>query len=116
MEKRAVALTARDDAAAQKALDAIAAAGFYGTTDNEQLAMKAVSSIPLGRVKSLKVWGIHNCCGLCCEAIKEAIATVDGVAGDTATPRATTFQVTGDFHAGALVKALNAAGFSAQVG
>ena len=46
---------------------------------------------------------------------KEAIATVDGVAGDTATPRATTFQVTGDFHAAALVKALNAAGFSAQV-
>jgi mercuric ion binding protein len=111
----AVALTARDDAAAQKALDAIAAAGFYGRTDNEQLTMKAVSSIPLGRFKSLKVSGIHNCCGLCCEAIKEAIATVDGVAGDTATPRATTFQVTGDFHAGTLVKALNAAGFSAQV-
>jgi copper chaperone CopZ len=115
MEKRTVVLTARDDAAAQKALDAIAAAGFYGRTDNERLAMKAVSSIPLGRVKSLKVSGIHNCCGLCCQAIKEAIATVDGVAGDTATPRATTFQVTGDFHAGALVKALNAAGFSAQV-
>jgi copper chaperone CopZ len=59
---------------------------------------------------------MHNCCGLCCEAIKAAIAAVDGVAGDTATARATTVQVTGDFHAGALVKALNAAGFSAQVG
>ena len=115
MEKRTVTLTARDNAAAQKALDAIAAAGFHGSTDNEQLAMKAVSSTPRGRVKSLKVSGIHNCCGPCCEAIKEAIATVDGVAGDTATPRATTFQVTGDFHAAALVKALNAAGFSAQV-
>src|SRR5438045_2139535 len=66
MAKRTVALTARDDAATQKALDAIAAAGFYGRTDNEGLAMKAVSSIPLGRVKSLKVSGIHNCCGLCC--------------------------------------------------
>jgi mercuric ion binding protein len=115
MEKRTVVLTARDDAAAQKALDAMATAGFHGITDNEQLAMKAVSSIPRGRVKRLKVAGIHNCCGLCCEAIKAAIATVDGVAGDTATPRATTFQVTGDFHAAALVKALNAAGFSAHV-
>jgi len=74
-----------------------------------------VSSIPRGRVKRLKVSGIHNCCDLCCEAIKEAIGTVDGVTADTATPGATTFEVTGDFPAAALVKALNAAGFSAQV-
>jgi hypothetical protein len=40
---------------------------------------------------------------------------VDGVTADTATPGATTFEVTGDFPAAALVKALNAAGFSAQV-
>jgi copper chaperone CopZ len=110
-----VALTARDGAAAQKALDAIAAAGFHGSTDNARLAMQAASSIPRGRVKRLKVSGIHNCCDLCCEAIKEAIATVDGVTADTATPGATTFEVTGDFPAAALVKALNAAGFSAQV-
>jgi len=37
------------------------------------------------------------------------------VTGDTAKPRSTTFEVTGDFHADALVKALNDAGFSAQV-
>ena len=115
IEKKTVALTARDGAAAQKALDAIAAAGFHGSTDNARLAMQAASSIPRGRVKRLKVSGIHNCCDLCCEAIKEAIATVDGVTADTATPGATTFEVTGDFPAAALVKALNAAGFSAQV-
>jgi periplasmic mercuric ion binding protein len=77
--------------------------------------MKAVSDIPPGKVKSLKVSGIHNCCGPCCEAIKGAIATVEGVTGDTARPRATSFEVTGDFHAADLVRALNAAGFSAQV-
>jgi len=115
MEKKTVTLTASDDAAAQKGLDAIAAAGFHGRTDNEQLAMKAVSSIPRGRVKSLEISGIHNCCGLCCEAIKEAIATVDGVTGDTATPGTTTFQVIGNYDAAALVKALHAAGFNAQV-
>jgi periplasmic mercuric ion binding protein len=115
MENGTATLTAGDDAAAQKALDALAAAGFYGSTDNQKLTMKAVSDVPQGKVKSLKVSGIHNCCGLCCEAIKEAIATVDGVTGDTATPRATTFEVIGDFDAAALVKALNAAGFSAQV-
>jgi mercuric ion binding protein len=77
--------------------------------------MKAVSGIPQGKVKTLKVSGIHNCCGPYCEAIKGAIATVDGVTGDTARPRATTLEVTGDFDAAALVKALNDAGFSARV-
>jgi copper chaperone CopZ len=115
MENGTVALTAGDDAAAQKALDALAAAGFYGRTGNQKLAMKAVGDIPRGKVNSLKVSGIHNCCGLCCEAIKQAIATVEGVAGDTAEPQATTFDVMGDFDAAALVKALNAAGFSARV-
>ena len=115
MENGTATLTASDDATAQKALDALAAAGFYGSADSQQLAMKAVSNVPQGKVKSVKVSGIHNCCEPCCEAIKEAIATVDGVSSDTAKPRATTFEVTGDFDAAALVTALNAAGFSAQV-
>jgi mercuric ion binding protein len=115
MDNGTVTFTASDPAAAQKALDALAAAGFHGSRGNNQLVMKAVSEIPQGKVKSLKVSGIHNCCGPCCEAIKGAIATVDGVTGDTARPRATSFEVTGDFDAAALVKALNAAGFSARV-
>lgn len=115
MEKGTVALTAGGNAAAQKALDALAAAGFYGRPANQKLTMKAVSDVPRGKVNSVKVSGIHNCCEPCCEAIKEAIATVDGVTGDTAEPQATTFEVIGDFDASTLVKALNAAGFSARV-
>jgi mercuric ion binding protein len=115
VENGTVAVTASDAGAAQRALDALAAAGFHGTSDNNQLAMKAVSDVPQGKVRSLKVSGIHNCCGPCCEAIKGAIATVEGVTGDTAKPRATSFEVTGDFHAADLVRALNSAGFSAQV-
>jgi periplasmic mercuric ion binding protein len=115
MENGTVSLTAGDDTAARKALDALAAAGFYGRTGNQNLTMKAMSDVPQGKVKRLKVSAIHNCCGLCCEAIKEAIATVDGVTGDTAEPQATTFEVIGDLDAAVLVKALNAAGFSAQV-
>lgn len=115
MENGTVALTADDDVAAQKALDALAAAGFYGRTGDQKLAMKAVNDVPRGKVNSVKVAGIHNCCGLCCAAIKQAIATVDGVTGDTAEPQATTFDVIGDFDAAALVQALHAAGFSARV-
>jgi copper chaperone CopZ len=76
---------------------------------------KVKSSVPAGKVKSLKLSGIHNCCQPCCEAIKEAIATVDGVTGDTATPRQTSFEVSGDFSAAALIEALHAAGFHAEV-
>lgn len=110
-----VTFTAGDAAAAQKALDSLAAAGFYGSADNKSLVMKPVGDVPQGKVNGLWVSGIHNCCGPCCNAIKEAIATVDGVTGDTAKPRVSTFEVTGDFHAAALVKALNDAGFSARV-
>ena len=115
MENGTITVIASDVVAAQKGLDALAFAGFYGNSDNNQLAMKAVSDIPAGKVKSLKVSGIHNCCGPCCDAIKGAISTVKGVTGNTAKPRETTFAVTGDFYAADLVKALNAAGFSAQV-
>ena len=115
MENGTVTFTAADAAAAREALDSLAAAGFYGHSDDRDLAMKPVGEFRPGKVNSLKVSGIHNCCGPCCDAIKGAIATVDGVAGDTAEPRATTFEVTGDFHAAALVKALNDAGFSARV-
>ncbi len=76
---------------------------------------KVESRVPAGKVKSLKLSGIHNCCQPCCEAIKEAIESVDGVTGNTATPHETRFEVTGDFSAAALIEALHAAGFHAEV-
>ena len=76
---------------------------------------KGESSVPAGKVKSLKLSGIHNCCQPCYEAIKGAIDSVEGVTGDTARPGETTFEVTGNFSAAELVQALNAAGFHARV-
>jgi copper chaperone CopZ len=115
LQNQIVTVTAPDDAAAQQALDAIAAAGLYGRSDSEQFEIRPVGRIPTGKVHRLRVSGIHNCCDLCCDAIREAIATVPGVTGDTATAGATSFEVTGDFTAGALVRAINSAGFSARV-
>ena len=116
MENGTITLTAKDDAGAQKALDALAAAGFYGNSDNQNLVMKPVGTLPAGKVKSVKVSGIHNCCGPCCDAIQEALNTVQGLTSDTAKPRVTTFAVNGDFYAADVVRALNRAGFSAHVG
>lgn len=115
MENGTVTLSAKDDAAAQKALDAIAAAGLHGETGNKRLRMKDEHKIPQGKVRRLRVSGIHNCCQPCYEAIEDAIRSVEGVTSDTAEPGETTFEVEGNFEAAALVRSLNAAGFHAKI-
>lgn len=110
-----VTITAKDDAAAQKALDALAAGGFHGTTGSQTLKVKDDSGVSKGKVKSLTVEGVHNCCGQCTKAITAAVGKVAGVTGNTAKPKSDTFEVTGDFDAEELVKALNAAGYHVKV-
>jgi copper chaperone CopZ len=114
-EHKTVTITAPDDKTAQKALEALAAAGYTGDTGNKDLAVPDDSGAPAGKVQSLTLTGVHNCCGACCRAIKEAVKKVDGVKADTCKPKMDTFEVTGDFDAGELVKALNAAGFHVKV-
>ena len=113
---KTITITAVDDKAAQKALDALAAGGFHGDTGNKDLAIKDDSGASAaGKVKSVTVSGAHNCCPQCCKALKATVKKVDGVKEDTAAPKAKTFTVSGDFDAAALVKALNAAGFHVKV-
>jgi copper chaperone CopZ len=115
MDQGTVTFTAPSLAAARAALKAFGAAGLYGEPDNPDLAMQPVGEIPAGIVHHQAVSGIHNCCDLCRDAIKAAIATVEGVSGDTATPQITSFEVTGAFSPAALIQALNAAGFNASL-
>jgi copper chaperone CopZ len=112
---KTVTITAQDDETAQKALDALAAGGFHGTTGNKDLKIKEDSGAASGKVKNLTVAGVHNCCGACCNAIKATVHKVEGVTGETAKPRQRSFEVTGAFDAAELVKALNAAGFHVKV-
>src|SRR4051794_2826997 len=113
-EKKTVTITAPDEATAQKALDALAVAGYYGETDSKGLAIKPTDDLPSGKVKTLSLSGTHNCCKSCCNAIKKAVQSVPGVTGDTAQPKATNFDVNGDFEAAAVLKALHDAGFHFQ--
>ena len=114
-KNRSVTIVAPDDAAAQKALDALAAKGFHGDTGNSTLKIKEDSGVAAGKVTSLKLVGIHDCCGRCNAAIQNAIKKVDGVTGDTAKPKTDSLTVTGNFDGVELVKALNAAGFHVRV-
>jgi len=114
-KKKTVTISAPDDNAAQKALDALAAHGFHGDTGNSTLKIKEDSGVTAGKVTSLTLVGIHNCCGSCNKAIKNAIKKVDGVTGDTAKAKTGSLTVTGNFDGVELVKALNAAGFHVRV-
>jgi mercuric ion binding protein len=114
-KSKTVTITAVDDKAAQKAIDALTAGGFHGQSNNKNLTVKNDSGAPTGKVTSLAVTGIHNCCNTCCKTIKATVAKVEGVTGDTAAPRNRSFEVTGNFDAGELIRALNAAGFHVTV-
>jgi copper chaperone CopZ len=112
---KTVTITAKDAATAQKAIDALASGGFHGTTDSKDVTVKDDSGATKGKVKTLALDGVHNCCGACNKAINAAIAKVDGVTGNTAKVKSPNFEVTGDFDAAELVKALNAAGYHVKV-
>ncbi len=111
---KSIEITADSDEAAQKAIDALATAGFYGKLDNDKVKYKPVQS-PDAAVEKLEVSGIHNCCGQCTTAISKAVKSVSGVTGTNIKNKDTTFAVEGKFNAGDVVKALLDAGFYAQV-
>jgi copper chaperone CopZ len=114
-KQKTVTITATDNATAQKAVDALAAAGYHGETSGQDVTIKDDSGAAPGKVNRVTVSGVHNCCVACCQAIKATVKKVDGVSKDTAKPRMNSFEVTGDFDAAELVKALNAAGFHVKV-
>lgn len=114
MKAGKVTITASSDEAAQKALDALQAAGFYGKSDSDKVKFAKVKA-PEGKVKRLQVSGVHNCCGACNKAIQAALSSVDGVAGNSAKPKQSSFVVEGDFDAAAVVEALLNKGFAVTV-
>lgn len=107
---------ASDAKAAQRALDALAEGGFHGDTGGgKDYAFKDDSGVKPGKVKTLTVTGFHNSCPGCVRSLRDALKGVPGVAGDTAKSRVRTCEVTGDFDAVEVVKALNKAGFNVKV-
>ena len=108
--------TATDAKVAQQALDALAADGFHGDPSKDKgYAFKDDSGVKAGKVKALTVSGFHNSCGGCVKAFQTAVKGVKGVTGDNAKAEVSTAEVTGEFDAAELVKALNAAGFHVTV-
>src|SRR3954451_16227365 len=111
---KTIEIVAQDDAAAQKAIDTLADAGFYGKVDNDKVKYKPVTSGDAS-VQKLELSGVHNCCGQCTNSIKKAVTGVSGVSGTDIKSKESSFAVEGNFKPGDVIKALLDAGFYVQV-
>lgn len=108
-------ITAFDAATAQKAINALATAGYHANVKDKVLAMPSDSGAPAGNVKKLTVTGAHNCCTGCAKAILSAVSEVPGATVGELKGKQSSFEITGDFSALQIVEELNEHGFHVQV-
>ena len=110
-----VKVTAKSKAAAKKAVEAINAAGYYGTSDSEEKSASAGAAKAGKKLTSATVSGAHLCCGKCVKAMTEAVKSVAGVTESNIVAKESTFTVKGDFSESDLIAAMNKAGFTGEV-
>jgi hypothetical protein len=95
----------------QKAVDALCAAGYAGTSDNPAVKVTTGAG-PDETVTSLAVTGTHLCCSGCTRAARAAAMSVAGVKNVVIETGATSFTVEGEFNGRTLMDALAKAGFN----
>jgi len=111
-----VKLAGPDTATVQKAVDALTAAGYFGKSSEPGIKVSAQTGAKGQKVQSLKVEGVHLCCGKCVTAVDEAVKSVSGVKSQNAVKNAESFEVTGDFNDKEVFTALQKAGLTGKVG
>jgi len=110
-----VTLTGPDAASVQKAAAALVAAGYFGKSSEAGIKMAADTGAKGKKVQTLKLEGVHLCCGKCVTAVDKAVKSVSGVKEHTAVKNAKSFEVTGDFNDQEVVDALHNAGLTGKV-
>jgi copper chaperone CopZ len=110
-----VTLSGQDKASVQKAADALVAAGYFGKSSDKEIKMNSDTGAKGEKVQTLKLEGVHLCCGKCVSAVDKAVKTVPGVKEQTAKKNAESFEVTGDFKDKDVLDALQKAGFTGKV-
>ncbi len=113
---RTVAITAPDSATAQKAVDALTKAGFFGICSDAGIKVDASTGAKGEKVQSLKVEGVHVCCPKCVKAVHAAVMGVSGVTGENSQKGVDSFTVTGEFNDADVFAALQKAGLTGKVG
>jgi copper chaperone CopZ len=114
VKDKTVTFTAKDKAAAAKALGAMYDGGFAGAAKYGDIAISRATAKVEGKEKDVTVKGVHACCGQCTTAIKglfpDAKVTITGAGAQ----RDVTIEGTDLSFAGVL-QALNAKGFTGKV-
>jgi copper chaperone CopZ len=111
-----VTLTGPDTATVQKAATALTRAGYFGKSSDPAITMDASTGAKGVQVQSLRVEGVHLCCGKCVKAVDHAVKSVPGVKEQTATKGAKSFDVTGDFNDQEVFAALQKEGLTGKAG
>jgi copper chaperone CopZ len=114
MDASTVTITAPDAATAQKAVNALTAAGYYGKSEDASIKVSSATGAKDGKVSALSVSGVHLCCQKCVKAVNAALADVKGVESNTATKGAESFDIKGDFNPTEVFAALQKAGLTGQ--
>ena len=109
-----VTLTGSDKAAVQKAANALVAAGYFGKSSDTGIKMATDTGAKGKKVQTLKLEGVHLCCGKCVSAVDKAVKSVPGVKEHTAKKNAESFDVTGDFNDKEVFDALQKAGLTGK--
>ncbi|MEQ1750039.1 MAG: cation transporter [Prosthecobacter sp.] len=109
-----VKVTAKSKASAKKAVEAINAAGYFGTSDAEASTTTSATK-PAKKLTEATVSGAHLCCGKCVKAMTDAVKSVAGVTETNIVSKESTFTVKGDFTESDLLTAMNKAGFTGEV-
>jgi copper chaperone CopZ len=109
-----VTITAKSKSSAKKAVDALMAAGYYGTGADVQKSSLS-NSAATKKLTEATVSGAHLCCQKCANAMADAVKSVPGVTEHTVASKASTFTVKGEFTEADLIAAMNKAGFHGAV-
>ena len=110
-----VTLTGPDAATVQKGAEALVAAGYFGKSSNPSIKLPSDTGAKGEKVQTLKLEGVHLCCGKCVSAVDKAVKSVAGAKEHTAKKNAQSFEVTGDFNDKELVDALQSHGLTGKV-
>lgn len=111
-----VKVTAKSKASAKKAVEAINAAGYFGTSDAaDEKSASTSAAKPSKKLTEATVSGAHLCCGKCVTAMTDAVKSVPGVTESNIVSKASTFTVKGEFTESDLLAAMNKAGFTGEV-
>ena len=110
-----ITLTGPDTATVQKAVDALVTGGFFGKSSDPRIAVIADTGARNEKVQTLKVEGVHLCCGECASAVGRAVKKTSGATGHTAKKNAKSFEVTGDFNQQEFFDALHDKGLNGHV-